>query len=180
MTSALLRRLVCSSLFLNACFTVRAITVDKKSTLEEQFIGEFEALSDDLSTIASVRASAHGLGEDGSDPYGRALQARRLQLFYAEDLAAARKRGCTGEALDGRLLERLCSSSAQPATPSIARLVATENAARAALVEFALMKNVSLGEHDREGLWRAVHHIHLSALEPGDWFEDDQQKWMQK
>ena len=85
------------------CFSVRVVQVDRKSTLEAQFIGEVEDLSDDLQTTASARAQTQGLGANGDDPYARALQARRLQLFYQDDLDSARAQGCIGERNDGRV-----------------------------------------------------------------------------
>ena len=49
------------SLFcLTSCITVHTVTVSQKSALEAQFIGEAEELSDDLVTMASVRATVNG------------------------------------------------------------------------------------------------------------------------
>ena len=124
-------------------------------------------LSDDLQTTASARADCKGLGADGDDPYARALQARRLQIFYQDDLDAARAQGCIGERNDGRVEALACGGAAS--LPTSDRLVRTENAAREALVAYALERDPQLGPQDRAQLWRAYHKARaLSRLvKPG-------------
>jgi uncharacterized protein YdbL (DUF1318 family) len=180
----MIRVLACLCL-LSGCISVRAISVDKKSTLEQQFIGEYEELTEDLQTVASVRATANGLGANGDDPYARALQARRVQLFYKDDLDRARSRGCVGEALDGRLALLKCSeapasqpSSAPALEPVTARLVQIENDARGALVEYALSKNTSLKDGDRQLVWQAYRRIVLTALKKGDLVQNNAGEWI--
>lgn len=157
------------------CFSVRVVQVDRKSTLEAQFIGEVEDLSDDLQTTASARAQTQGLGADGDDPYARALQARRLQIFYQDDLDAARVQGCVGERNDGRVEARACGTAAS--LPSAERLVRTENAAREALVAYALERDPQLKPQDRAELWRAYHKLTLARLKPGSPVQDEKGQW---
>jgi uncharacterized protein YdbL (DUF1318 family) len=156
------------------CFSVRLVQVDRKTTLEQQFIGEVEDLSDDLQTNASARAAVHGLGADGDDPYARALQARRLQVFYQDDLDSARAQGCIGERNDGRVEARPCGSAAS--LPATDRMVQTENAAREALVAYALERDPQLAPRDRAQLWRAYHKLVLARLKAGP-VQDDQGQW---
>lgn len=178
-------RLTVVFVLLGGCISVRAISVDQKSMLEAQFIGEYEELTEDLQTVASVRATATGLGAQGDDPYARALQARRVQLFYKDDLDNARAKGCVGEALDGRVEVLKCREEAtsqaasQPAiTPELARLAATENAAREALVELALSKNTNLKDADRKLVWQAFRRVVLSALKKGDLEQNNAGEWI--
>lgn len=169
---------------LGGCISVRVISVDKKSTLEQQFIGEYEELTEDLQTVASVRAVATGLGQHGDDPYARALQARRLQVFYKDDLDRARANGCVGEALDGRVKLLDCGgggsqpSSAPAIEPAAARLVQIENDARAALVEYALSKNTNLKDADRTVVWQAYRRIVLTSLRKGDLEQNNAGEWI--
>lgn len=156
------------------CFSVRVVQVDRKSTLEAQFIGEVEDLSDDLQTTASARAQTQGLGADGDDPYARALQARRLQLFYQDDLDAARAQGCVGERNDGRVEALACTA---PTAPAFERLARTENSAREALVAYALERDPQLKPQDRAELWRAYHKLALARLKPGSPVQDDKGQW---
>jgi hypothetical protein len=176
-----------AGLLLQACVSVRAVSVDQKSTLEQQFIGEYEELTEDLQTIASVRASANGLGDAGDDPYARALQARRVQLFYKDDIEKARARGCVGEALDGRMHALKCrevgGASTQPSSlpvvePQSARLVGMENEAREALVEYALSKSNNLKETDRQLVWQAYRRVVLSTLKKGDLVQNNAGEWI--
>ncbi len=179
--------LVCITLLLTACVTVRSVSVDQKSTLEQQFIGEYEELTEDLQTIASVRAAATGLGEGGDDPYARALQARRVQLFYKDDIEKARARGCVGEALDGRLRALSCRETTNASTlpsslpvvePQTARVVTMENDAREALVEYALSKSANLKETDRQLVWQAYRRVVLSTLKKGDLVQNNAGEWI--
>ena len=177
--------LLLAAFALNACITAKVVTVDKKSTLEQQFIGEYEELTEDLQTVASVRATANGLGARGDDPYARALQARRTQLFSKDDLERARAKGCVGEALDGRVALLKChgESASQPASqpavePAAARLVAIENDARAALVEYALSKNTNLKDTDRQLVWQAYRRVVLASLKKGDPVQNNAGEWI--
>ncbi len=158
--------------------TTKVIQIDKKSTLEQQFIGEYEELTDDLVTSASVRAEANGLGKDGSDPYQRALQARRVQLFYKEDLDRARAKGCIGEASDGRAQERACPEPGSP--PSVARLVSGENQARSALVEYALSKSDVPTDSERTQVWQALRRIVLESAPKGTPVQNNAGQWVAK
>lgn len=165
---------------ISGCITIRAVQVDRKSTLEEQFIGEFEELTDDLTTVASVRAEANGLGLRGDDPYARALQARRLQLFYGDDLERLRARGCVGEALDGKLRRLDCDKPSEGAEPDVNRLLTQENQAREALVEYALSSNPNIQESERQQLWQAYRRIVMGQLKPGAMIENNAGKWVKK
>ncbi len=174
-------------MLLPACVTIRTVSVDQKSTLEQQFIGEYEELTEDLQTVASVRAAANGLGDAGDDPYARALQARRVQLFYKDDIDKARARGCVGEALDGRMSSLKCrdagGASTQPSSlptiePQSARLVTLENDAREALVEYALSKSTNLKETDRQLVWQAYRRVVLGTLKKGDLVQNNAGEWI--
>lgn len=174
----------------SACITVRTTSVDRKTALEQQFIGEYEDLSDDLATDASARAEASGtggMGERGNDPYARALQARRLQKFYRDDLDQARARGCIGEGNDGKVVELTCAPSSQPATaqanepaPSTSRLVKTENAARDALVEYAIGRDPNLNDGDRPMVWQALRRLMLSVAPKGTPIQNGAGQWVRE
>lgn len=172
----------------SACTLVstKVVQVDKKSTLEEQFIGEYEELTDDLATMSSVRAAAGQLGPTGNDPYQRALQARRVQRFYQDDLARARVRGCLGEALDGRVVVLPCAqqpasmqaASSLPVTePAVERLAKLENTAREALVDYALSRAENLREADRASVWQAFRRVVIGALAPGSLVQTSGGQW---
>ena len=155
------------------CVTFKVTTVDRKTTLEEQFIGELEDLSDDLQTVASARAEARGLGHDGDDPYSRALQARRLQSFYSDDLEAARGKECVGERADGRVEKRTCAA----AELSLDRLLRIENGAREALVAYAIERDPQLRPSDRPRLWSAYHQLVRAKLKKGAWVQASDGTW---
>jgi uncharacterized protein YdbL (DUF1318 family) len=159
-------------IFAIGCISISATTVDRKTALERQFIGEFEDLSDDLQTTASARAAAGDMGDDGDDPYWRALQARRLQIFYGDDLADAEAAGCIGERNDGRVEKRAC---ANPTEPSVDRLVHIENAAREGLVAYALARQTQV--EDKNAMWRAYHRVVVAHVKKGTWVQDDGGKW---
>ena len=168
-----------SLLCLTACFTVRVSQVDHKTTLEEQFIGEYEDLSDDLASDASVRAETTGMGARGDDPYARALQARRLQKFYADDLNDGRRRGCIGETNDGHVAPLDCREpSSQPVGPTMARLVKTENASREALVEYAISRDPNLKDSDRPMVWQALRRLVLSTAPKGTPVQNGNGAWI--
>jgi hypothetical protein len=156
------------------CISISATTVDRKTALERQFIGEFEDLSDDLQTTASARAAAGDMGDDGDDPYWRALQARRLQIFYGDDLANAEAAGCIGERNDGRVEKRACANAAG-SQPSLDRLVHIENAAREGLVAYAVARQNEV--EDKSAMWRAYHRVVAAHVKKGTWVQDEGGKW---
>lgn len=170
-----------ATLAASACISVRTTSVDRKTALEQQFIGEVEDLSDDLATDASARAESNGMGERGDDPYARALQARRLQKFYRDDLDDARKRGCVGEASDGKVAVLECQqASSQPIGPQALRLVKTENAAREALVEYAIGRDPNLRDSDRPMVWQALRRMMLSTAPKGTPVQNGAGGWVRE
>ncbi len=166
-------RTVALGVFAVGCISISATTVDRKTALERQFIGEFEDLSDDLQTTASARAAAGDMGDDGDDPYWRALQARRLQIFYGDDLANAEGAGCIGERNDGRVEKRACANA--PTQPSLDRLVHIENAAREGLVAYAATRQSEA--EDKNAMWRAYHRVVVTHVKKGTWVQDEGGKW---
>ena len=87
---------------LPACITVKLVNVDKKSTLEQQFIGEYEELSDDLVTMASVRAAIQSVA--GST-------MRKSGLPGATMLPGSTARWITSASIGARM--RVCDQSAR-------------------------------------------------------------------
>jgi uncharacterized protein YdbL (DUF1318 family) len=169
---------LCASLLAGCTLTTtKIIQIDRKSTLEQQFIGEYEELGDDLVTQASVRAQGTGLGRTGEDPHARALQARRIQAFYKDDLDRARTKGCVGEGNDGRVAVLPCEDKTQ--APSPERLVAQENEARGALVELALSKSeVAVRDEERRLLWQALRRIVLESAPRNTRVQNNAGQWV--
>jgi len=167
-------------LFLASCAltTTKVIQIDKKSTLEQQFIGEYEELSDDLATVASVRAETNGLGRNGSDPYARALQARRVQQFYKDDLDRARAAGCIGESSIGRVQPVDCGQASS--APTVDRLVGLENDARKALVEYTLSRTSQPKDTERALVWQALRRVVLETVPKGTPVQNNAGAWVAK
>ncbi len=113
-------------------------------TLEEQILGSFEQVAEEVFLLAGVRSIDPLTGEPSAPPpmtesRRRALQARRRMEFNRDDILMFKRRGYAGEANDARLtiFEEAVELLAEP-QPRLSQLVhelaAEENEDRATIV----------------------------------------------
>ena len=162
---------------------VNVEVVDEKTLLERQILGSYEALSQDLVLVASVRS----VDKDGrlvplpDLPEGQraALNAMRVQEFYRDDVDRLKASGVLGEDNTGRLAIRELPSDAQEKefTQSVVKAV---NEARGVILDRILETNEHLSEEDRSRVESTFASIQHDAAKSGEWIQDSDGQWRRK
>jgi len=150
-----------------------------KTELEEQVLGDWYRVDDDLVLFSTVRS--------GSSPHGEAdpvAMARLNQKFNKDDLEELKNLGVLGEQQDGLIgfvpSQRSGYEGKDPAVQRLARIVLREE------------------NEDRQVLWRdrlgkdSAHELTLEQVratwaasqrklcKPGQWYQDTENQWLKK
>jgi uncharacterized protein YdbL (DUF1318 family) len=161
----------------SACINVTAVNIGSKSSLERQLIGELEPLSEEEVLAASVRAQGQ-VGAGSLDAMqGAALTARRRQLFNRDEIEEAKHQGCIGEGRDAELVLRPCSLREREALARVERLVAEENADRAAIIDWAIAADSTLSPAERPQLLKIYRRLLADKAAKGDVLQNDDGSW---
>jgi hypothetical protein len=162
-----------------ACITIKPVSIGQKTALERQLAGTYEELDEDLALVASVRGGDTARApQRGGDLRGKAVAARRRQLFNDDDVLELKRLGCLGENQHGHLELRECDAGKDPATAARAqRLVAQDNQDRAVIIDLALALDASLTPADRPALEKIYAQIMRRQARPGEWVQDDSGAW---
>lgn len=162
---------------------VNVEVVDEKTLLERQILGSYEALSQDLVLVASVR-SVDDKGRlvplpDLPPGQRKALNAMRVQEFYRDDVDRLKASGVLGEDNKGHLQIR--KQPTDPQNKQLAdTLVKTVNEARDAIVERILETNEHLEPGDRARVEATFASVHQDAAKAGEWIQAGDGQWSRK
>jgi hypothetical protein len=164
-----------------ACVSIKMISVDQKTQLENQILGSFEALQGDLVLIASVR----GEGQTRPDlpPAKReALMAMMNRQFNLDDLNDLRRRGIAGEKQDGLLVMRDTDRTrGDSAYAQFARgIIDQENRDRTIIMNRVLSMNPSLTAADMPIVRSMMHKLAAESAPPGTPIEMENGQWIIK
>lgn len=128
--------------------------VDQKTALENQVLGSYEEIGEDMLLLASVRS----VDEDGKlktvaeIPPGktRAIRAMQRQEFNADDIQMFKQTGCAGEANTGLLQYFECDrAKTDKQFETFAKtIIEEENEDRLAILRRIVATNQSFGEGD--------------------------------
>lgn len=164
------------------CIRTNSVTIGRKTDLERQLMGRLEPLSEEELLASSVRDSENesSRSESGAlqELEGRAIAARRRQLFNRDDLRALASAGCVGEATKGTLESRPCDGSELLEIRD--RLVAEENADRSAILDWAIEAEAGLTPGDRPDLMRMYHTLRVERAGVGTPVQSDDGSWTVK
>ncbi|HET6347372.1 MAG TPA: DUF1318 domain-containing protein [Myxococcota bacterium] len=158
------------------CITVHAVNIGQKTSLEMQLMGEFEPLSEEEQLAASVRAGPDAPSAARGDLEAAAVAARQRQLFNRDDLRTLKGAGCVGEALAAKLASRPCAKDAEVEALR-ARLVAEENADRAAIMVWAVEVDPVLTRRDMPQVAAVFHRLLLEQAQKGEHVQNDDGAW---
>ena len=159
-----------------SCVTVKPVVVDRKTQLENQIIGHFERLEEEMVLVSSVRGRVQ---TSKLPPLQReALDAMLNREFNRDDIEQAKDDLLLGEGNDGRL--KLRKAPEDPARARmLERLLAEENRDRATIVRRVLQVEGGLSSRDRPRVWRALAQLQLRAAAPGHWVQREDGSWAQ-
>lgn len=155
-----------------SCISVKPVVVDRKTQLENQILGTFERLNDDLILASSVRnASSH----PASMPFRReALQAMMNREFNRDDLDALKRAGFIGEGRDGLLVWLN-----EPKEDAIwnKQLVEQENRDREIVMNYIVHANAQLSENDLPSIRRIFVRLIAESAQEGDRVQREDGSW---
>ena len=160
-----------------ACITISG-SVATPTAVEHQLLGVYRELDRDLVYASSVRGDVVALSGSFESLRALALEGRALQKFNEDDLDELKASGCIAERRDSTVTQRECADVPQS---RLTRVVADENAARAAILKWAAYayaresgrQNPSQAEMDdirqtyRRLLREAAKSGHLFEASPG-------------
>ena len=109
-----------------ACVTVNPVVLDRKTQLENQILGTFQRLEDEVILASSVRGDRPA---DRLTPLEReAVEAMMLREFIRDDIEALKSKQVVGEANTGLLV--LLTPPSDPAEKQQAQLIVREHRQR--------------------------------------------------
>lgn len=184
---------MCASACSGLSFSINTpVFVDDRTALENQVIGDYEPLEEDLLLITSLPGGVGGADANGvvpaasSDPRVAEAQARlvrilQVQQFNREDLLRHLQQGWVGERSDGYLhlfTDRVAAESAR-SREQLERFVAETNRDRSDLIGALIVISPALSESDRPETERIYARRQISRLSAGMWHETAQEGWTQ-
>lgn len=164
------------------CVSPRIQVVDERTALENQILGVYERLDDDLQLLASVRTPEASEPAPARHELRRqALWARRLELFWRDDIDELKRAGCLGEGKDGLLARRPCPADGDDRRAAwLERVRQQVNEAREKIFEYIVAASTQLAPDDREQVRRAFVRLRREEAERGDWLQRDDESWTQR
>ena len=165
------------------CITVRPQVVDTRTALENQILGEFEALSERVLLLASVR-STDGSGQEAAlSPYEKELVRALLNReFNRDDVDAFRRDGCVGESSKGLLtfFETERTREDPKFRELVLKIVEEENQDRTVIMEMVLTRQPDLAREDMDVVRQAFYRLNLKNVREGDLVQGEDGKWDRK
>jgi len=172
-------------LLLSGCVSAKINVVDERTALENQILGSYEQLDRDMQLLASVRAAdpvklgagRHRLVEARL----RAIQARQVIQFNADDVDELKRSGCLGESNSGKLAGHDCQAATDPAVKKrLDRLLESENGAREIILLFIVAESPDLTEKNLPQLKQAFVRMRREDAKAGEWIQLDSGAWQKK
>jgi len=181
----LIRPALLGGLLFSGCVSAKINVVDERTALENQILGSYQRLDRDMQLLASVRAGEKA--KPGAekrplvDARRRAIQARRVIQFNADDVDELKRLGCLGETKAGKLAGHDCEATSDAAVKKrLDRLVESENEARAVILSFIVTESPDLTEKNLPQLKQAFVRMRREDAKAGEWIQLDSGAWQKK
>ncbi|MCB0221353.1 MAG: DUF1318 domain-containing protein [Chrysiogenetes bacterium] len=166
------------------------IFVDDRTALENQVLGEYEPLEEDLLLITSLPGSAGGAAAEQavlakstdprvSDAQARLVRILQVQQYNQDDLLRYLQQGWIGEKADGYVhlfTERVAEESART-REQLERFVKEANRDRSDLIAALIVISPSLSDSDRPETERLYGKRRIGRLGAGMWYQTPQGTW---
>jgi uncharacterized protein YdbL (DUF1318 family) len=160
---------------LGACVTVKPVILDRKTQLENQILGTFQRLEDELILASSVRGER---AVPALSPLQReALEAMLLREFIRDDIEELKSKQIVGEATTGMLVVLTLPSDAEQAKRA-QDLLAQENGARQIILQRVISSSRELGDKDRPLVQRLFYRLNVQTARNGDRVQQENGAWM--
>lgn len=173
--------LLTSLVILPSCVSVRPKVVSEKTQLENQILGNFDKLENDLILASSVR-SMGAPGAELSPAHREALIAVMNRQFRRDDIEELKGKKVAGESLLGTLSLRETPETRENAGFRLqaTKLVGDENRDREVIMKRVLDMYSGLGPEDLPAVRKMMYELSVSQSFPGTPIEDSEQGWIEK
>ncbi len=172
-----------------ACGTLVGVdvtVVDQKTALENQILGSYEELGDEMLLLASVRS----VDEDGKlkavaeIPPGKkqAIRALQRQEFNRDDIQAFKQNGVAGEGNDGLLVffENERTQSDPKYKEFVETILQQENEDRLTLLRRTIATSPGLEESDLPKMQKIFASLNRDNAQPGEKIQREDGTWVAK
>lgn len=162
---------------------VTVTVVDQKTALENQILGSYEELDQDVLLLASVRS----VDKDGKlrtvseVPPGKkkAIRAKQRQEFNHDDIVRFKQEGAAGEGATGYLVffatEKIRSDPKY--RKFVETLIQEENQDRRVIYERIVATNAAFGEEDLPKVERISASLNLKNAQQGEKIQLEDGAW---
>lgn len=165
----------------SACVSLKMVSVDEKTELENQILGSFGELQKDLVLVASVRGE--GRNEKKIPPAHReALMAMMERQFNADDVADLKAAGTAGEGKDGllKLFDTERTKNDRAYRDFAKNLVEQENRDRSVILQRVIDMNPNLSGKDLPVVRRMLYRLNAESSAPGTRIQAETGEWIAK
>lgn len=165
------------TLTLGACVTMKPVVLDRKTQLENQVLGTFKRLQDDLVLASSVRGAGETRAAATMSPLQRqAAEAVMQREFQRDDVDQLKADKAAGEGKEA-LLVLLSAPEEAAAAARAKRLVSEENKAREVILTRVIQLSADLKQADLPLVRRIFRRLNREAARPGHLVQRDDGKW---
>ena len=160
----------------------------QRTALENQVIGSYQEIQDDVVTSSSVRSLDESGGKKRismSQMQEEAVKARQNQQFNLDDLDELKEAEVIGEQSDG-LIALLpagigkAESSTSEQKKLASQILKEENRDRQSIWKRIVMSNESLAEKDLPEVRKTFAKLQRDNAVKGNWLQDEAGKWFRK
>ncbi len=183
-------------LLLSGC-TLAQVNVEvlsERTALENQILGTYNTLDDEMLLLASVRAVDASGAVQEPPPKSRerqdAITALQVMAFHADDLLAFKRLQWTGENNQGLLTafpmqkekvpEDLKAFAARYTQDELESVISQVNDSRKILMQRVIDLNENLTDADRNSVWAIFGKINAENALPGEKVQNEDGTWKTK
>ena len=162
---------------------INVTIVDQKTALENQILGSFEKLSNEVLLLASVRS----IDEEGKlkpvteIPKGklRALRAMQRQEFNRDDIQEFKQTLCAGEGNDGTLkfFDNARTKTDAKFKEFAEAIIAEENEDRLIILQRIVATNENFTEQDLPKIRKISASLNRDNAKPGEKIQQENGDW---
>lgn len=180
-------RLLCLVVAISAApaCTFKFDLTSQRTALENQVMGSYKELEDDLVLVSSVRAGDKTTAAPLSEGQKRALLARQNQDFNRDDVDELKTKEIIGETKEGTIallppnLSQAVKVSGRD-TQLAKTLVEEENQDRSFIWQRIIASNENLSAKDLPDVKRTYAKMQREAASAGQWVQSEAGAWQRK
>ncbi|MFQ5450927.1 MAG: DUF1318 domain-containing protein [Nitrospinaceae bacterium] len=180
---------LCGAIWISACgklVGVDVTIVDQKTALENQILGSYEELGNEILLLASVRS----VDEEGKlkrvaqIPPGKlkAIRAMQRQEFNRDDIQMFKEIGAAGEGKDGLLVffdNERTQNDAQ-FKKFVQTIIGEENQDRLAILRRTVATNEAFSDGDLPKVQKIFASLNRDNAKPGEKIQTEDGNWILK